>query len=90
MQALNELPKLSVRAAEWTDYKWEAKYSEGQTELRFLILRPSVMLLGMVCAVLLGYDSTAFALVWEDFNHTCTNRDLLLPQYISVANSIKP
>ena len=31
---LNELSKLSIRAAQWTDCKWDAKYSKIQSELR--------------------------------------------------------
>ena len=43
---LNELSKLSIRAAQWTDYKWDAKYSKGQLELRLFVPRPSVGPLG--------------------------------------------
>ena len=38
---LNELSTLSIGAEQWTDYKWDVKYSEGQSELRFFVPRPS-------------------------------------------------
>ena len=34
---LHELSKLSIRAAQWTDNNWDAKYSEGQSELRLFV-----------------------------------------------------
>ena len=50
---LNELSKLSIRAAQWTDYKWDAKYSNGQLELRlFVPRRPVFGHLAEVCSYL--------------------------------------
>ena len=34
---LNELFKLSIQAAQLTDYKLNVKYSEGQSEVRLLV-----------------------------------------------------
>ena len=44
---LNELSKLSTRAALWIDYKWDMKYSKDQSELRFFVSRPNARPLGM-------------------------------------------
>ena len=37
---LNELIKLSIRAAQWIDYTWDVKYSEDQSELRLFSQGP--------------------------------------------------
>ena len=44
---LNDLFKLIVRAAQWTDYNWNAKYSEDQSELRLFVSKSSAMPLGI-------------------------------------------
>ena len=38
---LNELYKLRIQAAQWTDYIWEVKCLKGQSELSLLVPRPS-------------------------------------------------
>ena len=38
---LNELSKLSICAAHWIGYKWNAKYSEDQSELRPFVPKTS-------------------------------------------------
>ena len=45
---LNELFKLSIRAAQWTDYKCDAKYSEDQSERRLFVLMRSARSFGTV------------------------------------------
>ena len=37
---LGELSEMSVRAVQWIDFKWNAKYSEGQSKLRLFVPRP--------------------------------------------------
>ena len=44
---LNELSKLSIRTAQWIDYKWDGKYFEDQSELRLFFPRPSARPLRM-------------------------------------------
>ena len=44
---LNTLSKLSIRAAQEIDNKWDFKYSEDQTELRLFVPRPSNRPLGI-------------------------------------------
>ena len=39
--------QLSIRAAKWIDYKWDAKYSENQSQLCLLVQRPSTTPLGI-------------------------------------------
>ena len=73
---LDELSKLITRDAQWTDYKLDAKCSEGQSPV------PDHM--AWVCPDLLGYDSTILALVLENFMRQHTNVDLLLQQSMSV------
>ena len=44
---LSELSKLSIRAAQWIDFQWDAKYSRGQADLHFFVAMPSTRPLGM-------------------------------------------
>ena len=60
---LNALSKLSIRAAQQTDYKWDAKCSEGQLQLRLFVPRPSARSLDMGLPRLARVRSTAFLLV---------------------------
>ena len=53
---------MSIRDAQCTDYKWYAKYSEGQSELRLFVPRPSAMLLAI------GLPRP----VWVQLNRLCT------------------
>ena len=38
---LIELSKLGIRTEQWTDYKWDVKYSEDQSKLRLFVPRPN-------------------------------------------------
>ena len=58
---INELSKLSTRAAQWTDFKWDTKYSKGQSKLCLFSPRPSARPLGMDLA----------RPVWIRLNHHC-------------------
>ena len=44
---VHELSELSICAAQWIDYKWNAKYSEGQSELRLFVPRYRARSLGL-------------------------------------------
>ena len=83
---LYELSKLSIRAAQWIDYKWDVKYGEDQSELLFFVPKPRARPLGIGLPDLFVYDFTAFALVLEDSSYPYTNEDLLLHQAVDVAH----
>ena len=78
--------KLTIRAAQWIDYKWDVKYSEDQSELRLFVPRPSARLLGMGLPRPAWARLATFALVLEDSSLSCTNRDLLVHQSVNVAH----
>ena len=75
LKPLNELFKLSIRAAQCTDHKWDVKYSEVYQSYVSLSQGLVPGHLALVCPDFLGSDATAFALVLEDFSHPCTNGD---------------
>ena len=43
----DESSKLSIRAEQQSDYNWDAKHSEGSSELRLFVSRPSTRSLDM-------------------------------------------
>ena len=54
---LNGLPKLNVRAAQWTDNNKRAmQYSEGQSELCLFVPKPSARSLGLGLPRPAGYN----------------------------------
>ena len=69
---LTELHEMSIRAAQWINFKWNAK--QGLASSHF----------ALVCQHLLREGSTAFALVLENFSHPCTNGSFFLHQSVSV------
>ena len=44
---LQDLTKLDIRAAQWTDFKWSTEYSDCSSDLRAFILRASTRPMGM-------------------------------------------
>ena len=44
---LNDLSKLDIRAAQWTNYRWSTEYSKHTSVLHVFISRASFMPLGM-------------------------------------------
>ena len=79
---LNELSKLSIQAAQWTDYKC-LKVNQSYASL---FQGPVLGHLAWICPDLLGYYSTAFALVLKDSSHSCTNGGLLLHQSVNMVH----
>ena len=79
---LKEPSKLSIRAAQWIDYEWDLKYSDGHSELRLFVPKPTV--LAWICRDLLENDATTFALMLENVSHPYTNGSLLLEQSVNV------
>ena len=44
---VHELSELSIRAAQWIEYKWNAKYSKGQSKQRLFVPRFRARSLGL-------------------------------------------
>ena len=44
---LQDLTELDIRAAQWTDFKWNTEYSECSSDLRAFIPRTSTRLMGI-------------------------------------------
>ena len=44
---LQDLTKLDIRAAQWTDFKWSSEYLDCSSDLRAFILRASTRPMGM-------------------------------------------
>ena len=51
---LSELPKMSIRSAQWINFKWKMKYFESLSEFRFFVQNPSTRHLAWICVNLLG------------------------------------
>ena len=87
---VDNLARLDIRAAEWTNHKWKTEYCENASRSVFLCARPMPGLLGWAYPEQLGLSSTACGLVLGNSIRPCRNGVLLLHRIASVAPLSKP
>ena len=77
---LNNLSKLGIRAAQWTNYRWSAEYSKRTSVLHVFISFPVLGPLKWACPEHLGLSSIACRLALGASTHPCTNASRSLAQ----------
>ena len=75
---LDSLSEMDVRAAQWTNTKWDTEYSANALSLHAFIPKASSRPLGMVCRGQPESSSTVCALVLDVSVRPCTNGVSLL------------
>ena len=87
---LNDLSKLDIHTAHWTNYIRRAEYSKHTSALHVFIPRASLGPLERARPKHLGLNSIACELAYGVFTRLCTNGVSLLHRIASVAPPIKP